>query len=616
VGRRIEVELTSTREDGSWTWRAAGAKQPKGELSGDLLYGGAKVGDVVKVEADFHLDGIEVVEVFPPKAKKERTDLLELKSRPLRDDELVTTQRASRGRGRDDRGRRGDRPGRSKRGERGDRGDRRGGSGPRTHQDRPQRPKPKRLRPKREHRNALLDSVAEEHRPIVEQVISDGMPGVRAAIEKQNAEAKQAGKPEIDAAPIMAIAERNLNAARLAEWRDRADAALSDITELDLRDLRSVVVVGGDVARDDESRALADKLKAALDERMESDHAQWLSDLRSAVGDGRVVRALRLSSRPVKAGAPLPTELAGELSRQAAAALAPDVEQDRWAVVLDALAFSPVRGAVAPAGVPAEPKESLLDEVRRLSDRIPAIAGLFGIDPATVPKRAKRRRPNRPGTRDRGGKQPASSSKGEGRPRRGEAQPKAARAEPKPTGDEPVASPVDDATPAPAPAEEPQAPMAEDVTPPEELEAPTVEDVTPAEEPQAATAEDVTPAEEPQVATAEEVTPPEKPQAPTAEGATPAEEPQAPTAEGVTPAEEPQAATAERATPPEEPQAATAEEVVPAAEPAVEPSGDAEQDPESSVSAEADGDDQPEPASAETGVDEEAGEIEAPDEEE
>lgn len=400
VGRRIEVELTSTRDDGSWTWRAAGARQPKGELSGDLLYAEAKVGDVVKVEADFHLDGIEIVEVFPPKAKKERGDLLELKSRPLRDDELVTTQRVAR-RDRGDRGRRGDRPSRS---DRGDRRDRRGGSNRgEARPDRPQRPKPKRLRPKREHRDALLASVTEEHRPIVEQVVRDGMPGVRAAIEKQNAEAKEAGKPEIDAAPILAIAERNLAAARLAEWRDRADAALATIDDLDLRDLRQVVVVGNDVARDDESRALAEQLKSALDERMEKDHGQWLSDLRNAVADGRVVRALRLSSRPVKAGAPLPTELAGELSKQATAALAPDVEQSRWAIVLDALAFSPVRGAVTPVGIPAEPGEELLDEVRRLSDRLPGIANMFGIDPAQVPRRAKRRRPARSGgkTQDR-----------------------------------------------------------------------------------------------------------------------------------------------------------------------------------------------------------------------
>lgn len=405
MGRRIEVELTSTRDDGSWTWRAAGAKKPKGDVQGSLLYDGAKIGDVVKVEAEFHLDGIEITEVFAPKQKKERTELLEMKSRPLRDDELVTTQRVAR----NDRGgdRRGDRKGgRGRprgegRGDRGDRGDNR--RGPRPEPER--RPKPKRLRPRRTHRDALLAEVTEEHRPIVEQVMRDGMPGVRAAIEKQNAEATAAGKPEIDPSPIMAIAEKNLGPARLAEWRDRADAALADGEELDIRDLRSVVVAGSDIARDDESRALVDQVKALLDARLESDHTAWLKDLDTAVEEGRVVRGLRLSSRPVKAGAPLPTEVASKLADQASQALAADVAQDRWATVLDALAFSPVRGAVTPAGLPTEPGEELLNEVRRLSDRIPAIATLFGVDPASVPKSAKRRRsPRRDGANNRGGR--------------------------------------------------------------------------------------------------------------------------------------------------------------------------------------------------------------------
>ena len=425
MGRRIEVELTSARDDGSWTWRAAGAKQPKGDVDAALLYQGAKVGDVVKVEAEFHLDGIEVTEVFAPKAKKERTDLLELKTRPLRDDELVTTERVARGDRRGGRGERGDR-GKS-RGRDDDRGQRRGGGGggggggerhgsgerrgPRPEADR--RPRPKRLRPRRVHRDAMLATVTEEHRPIVEQVIKDGMPGVRAAIEKQNAEAKEAGKPEIDATPILAIAEQNLGRARLAEWRDRADAALADAEELDIRDLRSVVVAGADVARDDESRTVAEQIKAVLDTRLESDHAAWLQDLDSAVTEGRVVRGLRLSSRPVKAGAPLPTEIASKLAQQASEALAADVMQDRWATVLDALAFSPVRGAVTPAGLPAEPSEELLGEVRRLSDRIPAIAALFGIDPSQVPKSAKRRRPARRDQKNKPG--PGGGRSAEGR---------------------------------------------------------------------------------------------------------------------------------------------------------------------------------------------------------
>ena len=38
MSRRIELELTSRRDDGTWTWRAAGAKKPKGELDGALLF--------------------------------------------------------------------------------------------------------------------------------------------------------------------------------------------------------------------------------------------------------------------------------------------------------------------------------------------------------------------------------------------------------------------------------------------------------------------------------------------------------------------------------------------------------------------------------------------------
>ena len=52
MSRRIEIELTSVRPDGTWTWRAAGAQKPKGVLDGALLPAGAAVGQVLKAEAD------------------------------------------------------------------------------------------------------------------------------------------------------------------------------------------------------------------------------------------------------------------------------------------------------------------------------------------------------------------------------------------------------------------------------------------------------------------------------------------------------------------------------------------------------------------------------------
>ena len=67
MARRIDIELTSRRDDGTWTWRAPGARQPRGSLDGDLLPSDAKVGDIVRAEADFDLDGIVVTSVQPPK---------------------------------------------------------------------------------------------------------------------------------------------------------------------------------------------------------------------------------------------------------------------------------------------------------------------------------------------------------------------------------------------------------------------------------------------------------------------------------------------------------------------------------------------------------------------
>ncbi|MGA2521376.1 MAG: hypothetical protein ABSG81_11240, partial [Acidimicrobiales bacterium] len=69
MARRIDIELTSSRDDGTWTWRAPGARQPRGTLEGALLPDGAKVGDVLRADADFEMEGIVVTAVLAPKAE-------------------------------------------------------------------------------------------------------------------------------------------------------------------------------------------------------------------------------------------------------------------------------------------------------------------------------------------------------------------------------------------------------------------------------------------------------------------------------------------------------------------------------------------------------------------
>jgi hypothetical protein len=435
--RRIDVELTSSRDDGRWTWRAAGARQPKGELDGSLLYAGATVGDVVKAEADFDIEGITITGVTPPKGPRKEAERIDVVGSPVRDDQLVTStlvgKGGSRGGRRDDRGPRDDRDGRERRGPRTSRsgrpddgrpgGGRPDGGGPSAdrrprrdgpssdragtpRRDRPARPprpepearpKAKRLRAGRIHRNEVLAGLPEEHRPIAEAVLRGGIPAVRQAVEKQNELAKESGAPEIKADGMVSIGEQLLPALRTAEWHDRADAALADVDELDLRDLRSVVVAADVAARDEVTRELAQNLREALARRVEQEHAAWLAEVAETLADGRTVRALRLSSRPPKAGSPLPPELAAKLTEAANEALTADTGPDRFATVLDALAYSPVRQAVVPQGVPAEPGEALLTAVKKISGRVPQIAKLFGIDAA--PAKPARGRGPRSGLR-------------------------------------------------------------------------------------------------------------------------------------------------------------------------------------------------------------------------
>src|SRR6185436_498899 len=97
MSRRIEVELTSSRPDGTWTWRAAGAREPKGVVEASVLPSGAKVGDVLKVEATIALDGIEIHSVVPDRSARKQPERLELLGGG--DFDAVTTSLVGRDRG-------------------------------------------------------------------------------------------------------------------------------------------------------------------------------------------------------------------------------------------------------------------------------------------------------------------------------------------------------------------------------------------------------------------------------------------------------------------------------------------------------------------------------------
>lgn len=415
MSHRIDIELTSDRGDGSWTWRAAGARQPKGVLGADLVPDGVAVGSVVRAEAESGADGIAIVAILPPKqrqrAEPERIELLG--SGPSEGG--VTTQLAG-GRRRDrddgDGGRRGGRDDRrgprasrgGARGERGERADRRDGRdrgrGGRPDRPaappRPERPRPKRLRPGRTHRQALLAQLPPEQRPVAELVLRGGVPLVREVLDDQRRKATAEGIPAVRSEPVVDVAEKLAPHARLAEWQDRADAALAQADEVDLRDLRSVVVAADGVARHEQTRETAEQLRLALAARVDAEHRTWLGELDTLVNEGRLVAALRASSRPPKAGTPLPPPLAQRLADLAAGGLTPDTGTERYVAVLEALALSPVRTVATPAQVPDPAPEELVSAVRRLGDRLPQIAAAFGVEPAPAPATRRRSPPRRP----------------------------------------------------------------------------------------------------------------------------------------------------------------------------------------------------------------------------
>jgi hypothetical protein len=431
MSRRIDIELTSSRDDGSWTWRAAGAREPKGTLEGAILPSGAEVGQVLRAEIEGHLDGLSVVSVLPPRAPRSEPERLELKP-ATREQPLVTStvtpqrsaergrRRTDRGRGPDNREARGGREGDEGRRDRRRGRERQEGRHERTARPAPppieEKPKPKRLRPGKIHRSALLEAVPAEQRPIAEQLLAGGIPSVRQAIDKQNDELRAAGKPEVKPDALLRVAEELRPRAQAAVWRDRAEAAAAVIDDLDLRDLRSVVNAAGDAGRDDEARALATQLREALANRVEKEHAAWLAELADTVRAGRVVRALRLSSRPPKAGAPIPGDVATQLAEATAASLTDETGPDRWATVLDALAYSPVRRRVVPQSLPAKLSPDLRSTIARLASRLPEIAHIFDIEPDPAAERAARNQARRRPARKGPGGRPGADRQSGGKP--------------------------------------------------------------------------------------------------------------------------------------------------------------------------------------------------------
>ncbi len=452
MARRMDVELTSDRGDGTWTWRAAGARQPRGVIDAAVVGEGASVGDVLRVEAEIELEGITITAVLPQRSSSPRKGVIEISGTGAPETGSVTTSLlprherrgprppGERGRPRDDDARRGTRNGdrpvdRRPSEARGDdrrvpgrrpprpSGPRDAGEAPVTDRpptsersgpdtrprprpehaaaggdrvvpsregrpqpspagDRARRTRPPRLAPGSAHRDALLDSLPAEQRPIAEQLAIGGLPAVRRALAEERAAATAQGLPAASGDAIMALAEQLLAAVREAVWLDRAEAAERILDEISLRDLRAAVA--GAVPRDEHGRELLRRLREALEARVTRLREAWERDMTHALEEGRVLQALRLSTRPPEPNTRFPAALVNRLAEAAGAAMTASTASERWLALLEAAAASPVGRLVKPAGVPED--AAVRRAAAQAAGRIPALAPLLGLSMPPPPR--------------------------------------------------------------------------------------------------------------------------------------------------------------------------------------------------------------------------------------
>ena len=414
--RRMDIEVTSTRPDGTFTWRQAGAKAPKGSGGADVLPADAKVGDVLRAEIDMDMDGPVVVSLSPVKQRERNVKLLTITGsgaefKPVTE---VSTNRRSKSSDK-----RGDKRGDKRSDKRGDkrtdkRSDNRGpadtsragapGAARRQFTPPPpelaKRPRAARLHPLNVHRKAVLEALKPEERVLAEKALAGGIGAVRQAVNKQNALLVKDGKPKINSDSLVNLVVELLPRLRVAEWHDSVDAVEKIIETVDLRDLRAVVARSNDpsLMKDASLTEKRELLRAALERRQASEMQNWVDDLRAAVDVGRIVAALKIAAQPPKAGSRPPDDLRPRLVALTLEQLSPITTSDRWVIVLEALAFAPIHNEVVPTGVPATVSPELTATVQRLAPAIPRIAALFGVE---IAPKAQMPRPLRNEWRDK-----------------------------------------------------------------------------------------------------------------------------------------------------------------------------------------------------------------------
>ncbi len=391
MANHIEIEITSKRNDGSFTWRAKGAKEPRGVVDPNIVGSDAVVGEVFKAEFESWLDGVQIVsaiksskkieslsdiEILGPrqfkagvtatlvakkqqtKARKPRTN----KDDPERDHSQKREHRTNNvlGNNRDN-----------------SRDKARDGSRERSNDKRiANRHKPEPIVVGTFHRDRLMFSLEIQERPIADYLFDGGLPAVREAIANQQKEAKEKNLPPIIETPLLAIAERLMPQIRNALWRDRADAILK-LERVTLKDLRSLIVSAHPC--DEEERKIVTELKKRLSKKISDVGASWQGQVKSFTESGKLKEALELSAKSPDHSVSLDNQVAELLASKVSAALNKDLNPTEWIELVEAASQAPIRKLIKPASVPEDATGEVERTSKKLAGLVPQLAQIIGL---------------------------------------------------------------------------------------------------------------------------------------------------------------------------------------------------------------------------------------------
>jgi hypothetical protein len=377
---RIDIEITSVKDENTFTWRKQGAKQPKGIVDKSLLGSSTKVGDIFKVEIEQSLDGIDIVAVIDSKKKAQglNTPVIEIGIKKQSDAKVTLTKV---------KGKTEKKAAHNKDFDRSHKNQEFKAEYKKRSNSNHEKKRSEFLRINWVKTDSFLETLSAQEKPIAELLIKGGMPSVRNAIKVQNEQAKANNLPEVAEAALLAIAEKLMPEVRKMQWLDRANSALEAGSKCPIRELKSLLASVD--LKDETIKTILSQLKGLLKEVVEQQIKNWKEDMTKASEAGDIKRSLELLSSPPDRTATLDSNILEVMVKAVNDKFRSDLDPDNWIELVESLANSTLRTKITIEKIPFDATEATLATAKKYSGFIPSLAPLLGLKIPPPPRISK-----------------------------------------------------------------------------------------------------------------------------------------------------------------------------------------------------------------------------------